>query len=567
MTEPAHSAANAASRSPAAPPPPAASKENRRHSIAAKIVFLVFLCTISTALVISAIAVQSTYHDLDRSVRQGLPAALERSHESLLVWLGEGTTALRELASHELSRGRTRGARALLQDFVADSIHFDGAALVSARGAVLASTPALGDGTPEADFAGALRPNGGDGQQLTIAGADGALLAVPIEPGDATTSFLVGRLDRSLLDELLRDEHHEIPASLVLVDAQGRVLASARSTTAPPPDLGVSLARLREEPAGAVHEYANAEGAHALGAALPLHDESDTGWALIAEAPFSSAFAALIDLITRIFVVDLLICIVFIAAAYRITTRMLRPIEDLSEGARLASAGDFRQAIADPGTHDEIGRLTRVFNEMMDKLHDSQSDLQDANHELKSRNEELQRANEVLSQLSITDGLTKLHNHRYFQDSLTREIKRQSRTGKPLSVLLVDLDDFKALNDRLGHASGDELLMRVASIMDATVRESDLLARYGGEEFVVLATDTDLEGAVALAEKIRMAVEQAPHIVNESLRPVRITVSIGVAQYAGNRRRFFESADRALYRAKDQGKNCVVAADEEQVLD
>ena len=126
-------------------------------------------------------------------------------------------------------------------------------------------------------------------------------------------------------------------------------------------------------------------------------------------------------------------------------------------------------------------------------------------------------------------------------------------------MLLVDLDDFKALNDRLGHASGDELLMRVAAIMAATVRESDLLARYGGEEFVVLATDTDLEGAVALAEKIRMAVEQTPHIVDDSLRPVRITVSVGVAQYKGNRRLFFESTDRALYRAKDQGKNCVIA--------
>ncbi len=202
----------------------------------------------------------------------------------------------------------------------------------------------------------------------------------------------------------------------------------------------------------------------------------------------------------------------------------------------------------------------------MGKLRDSQAELQQANRQLTSQNEELQRANEVLAQLSITDGLTKLHNHRYFQESLTREIKRQSRSQKPLSMLLLDLDDFKALNDRLGHASGDELLARVALIMDTTVRESDLLARYGGEEFVVLTSDTDLDGAVQLAEKIRMAIEQAPHIVNDSLRPVWITVSVGVAQYAGNRRLFFESADRALYRAKDQGKNCVVATREE-VLD
>ena len=283
----------------------------------------------------------------------------------------------------------------------------------------------------------------------------------------------------------------------------------------------------------------------------------------MAELPYAVAFQPLTALLTRIFLVDLGLSLAFITAAYRVSTRMLRPIEDLAEAARVASSGNLGQAISDPRTHDEIGRLTRAFNDMMGKLHESQSDLREANRQLMGRNDDLQRANEVLSQLSITDGLTKLHNHRYFQECLTREIKRQSRTAKPLSMLLVDLDDFKALNDSLGHASGDELLVRVASILDATVRESDLLARYGGEEFVVLAIDTDLEGAIALAEKIRMNVEQAPHIVNESLRPVRITVSVGVAQYAGNRRQFFESADRALYRAKDQGKNCVVSSSED----
>jgi diguanylate cyclase (GGDEF)-like protein len=132
-------------------------------------------------------------------------------------------------------------------------------------------------------------------------------------------------------------------------------------------------------------------------------------------------------------------------------------------------------------------------------------------------------------------------------------------------MLLVDLDDFKQLNDRLGHAAGDELLAGIARILNQSVRATDLLARYGGEEFVVLTPDTDLQGAYHLAEKIRTAVAESPFVLDESLRPVRVTVSIGVAQFAGNRKSFFRAADRALYRAKDHGKNCVVT-DEETVV-
>ena len=136
-----------------------------------------------------------------------------------------------------------------------------------------------------------------------------------------------------------------------------------------------------------------------------------------------------------------------------------------------------------------------------------------------------------------------------------------TRSGDALSMLLVDIDDFKALNDRFGHAAGDELLMGMARIMNEMVRDSDLLARYGGEEFVVLTADTDLDGAYKLAEKVRTSIAETSFILDDSLRPTRITVSIGVAQFHGDRKEFFQNADSALYRAKAMGKNCVVLDD------
>ena len=209
---------------------------------------------------------------------------------------------------------------------------------------------------------------------------------------------------------------------------------------------------------------------------------------------------------------------------------------------------------------DELGLLTSTFNEMMDRLRSNQLEIEQDRIRLAEKNEELQHANEILSQLSITDGLTKLHNHRYFQDYLTREIKRVSRTRDPLAMILLDIDDFKQLNDTYGHAAGDEVLTSLAAIMNDTARESDLIARYGGEEFVILMPNTDLAGAVHLAEKLRMSVESTRLIIGDGMKPIEITISLGVAVYAGDRRRFFAEADKALYQAKGAGKNCVIIA-------
>jgi diguanylate cyclase (GGDEF)-like protein len=201
------------------------------------------------------------------------------------------------------------------------------------------------------------------------------------------------------------------------------------------------------------------------------------------------------------------------------------------------------------------------------ELEENRVAIEDANVRLIAQNQELHRVNEVFLQLSITDDLTRLHNHRFFHDSLPREMKRSIRTGEPLSLILIDIDDFKKLNDRHGHSVGDSVLRQTAIVMNGEVRDLDLLARYGGEEFALLASHTTLEGAAALAEKLRLAVSEArfPVVTLEGPSVVSITVSIGVAQFRGDEKALFNDADRALYRAKDSGKDCVVLADDGDV--
>jgi diguanylate cyclase (GGDEF)-like protein len=131
-------------------------------------------------------------------------------------------------------------------------------------------------------------------------------------------------------------------------------------------------------------------------------------------------------------------------------------------------------------------------------------------------------------------------------------------------MILADIDDFKLLNDRHGHATGDEVLVRIAGLMNEAIRESDFLARYGGEEFAILTTGTDLAGAVTLAEKIRLRISQETWTCAEGEETLQVTVSMGIAVYRGERKAFFRDADRALYQAKGMGKNCVVVDEESE---
>jgi diguanylate cyclase (GGDEF)-like protein len=185
------------------------------------------------------------------------------------------------------------------------------------------------------------------------------------------------------------------------------------------------------------------------------------------------------------------------------------------------------------------------------------------NQRLRAQIELLEGANRRLARLSVTDELTGLPNHRSFRESLQRELKRALRSREELSLVLFDVDDFKALNDGYGHSVGDAILARLAAVMRAQLREADLLARYGGEEFALLAPGTGIDGAVALAEKIRLAVSATAYSVLslDGARSLGVTLSAGVARYAGDERALFNDADRALYGAKEAGKDCVVAAE------
>ena len=229
---------------------------------------------------------------------------------------------------------------------------------------------------------------------------------------------------------------------------------------------------------------------------------------------------------------------------------MVTALNEVSDRIRGIEAGadDF---ISKPFNKLEL--LARVRSLLRVKqLHD----------ELEEKVRELEKAREKLQELAITDGLTGLYNYRYFRERLQNEVDRAERHGLDLSTVMIDIDFFKHYNDKHGHPAGDEVLRTIGEILKRNVRKIDVAARYGGEEFALILVETNGSNARLVAEKLRRLVEEYPFPHAEEQPNGRLTISAGVAAYPEDGRdaeSLIASADRYLYRAKELGRNRVVA--------
>ncbi|MEW5854469.1 MAG: diguanylate cyclase, partial [Myxococcota bacterium] len=166
-----------------------------------------------------------------------------------------------------------------------------------------------------------------------------------------------------------------------------------------------------------------------------------------------------------------------------------------------------------------------------------------------------------MERMATTDGLTGLLNHRTFQERFSEVLKRASRYKRTVALILTDIDHFKNVNDTYGHPVGDEVIRRVASVLKTQIRTTDIVARYGGEEFAVVMDETDANGCLQMAERIRQAVSK--EVVTTDMGPLKVTLSLGVAAYPTHgteKHHIIERADQALYVAKHNGRNRAVIA-------
>jgi diguanylate cyclase (GGDEF)-like protein len=548
--------------------------KKRFRTLPSRISLFVFGSTVLTTAVCAYISINSFQEFLDERIDEKFPSVLMETASTIEHWygaLGTGLDSYQENehlipgeltaeAFQEVAKSRVYRLDAVhaLKGLLQASTRFSALFILNPAGKAVA----WAGEHPQLPLENLEKLGGTDHPSISnlVRVGDNAyqFVSIPLrnEAGDILAS-LHGIVDLEALANLVQSEQIGESGKIFILDEKGRTFTSLESRES----YEHILPELWADPK--IQRYRNDQDERVIGCSIRL---GHFGWTLAVEELQSEAFAPRTAIVRKVLVLNLTIILLFSGISLLLARTISRPVRELAKGARRITAGETDVVIMEHSAHDEIALLTLAFNRMSKKLHQNQLDLNEKqerieknNAQLLGQNRELQGMVAKLNELSITDGLTKLYNHRYFQQQLRVEIARATRSKAPLFIVLIDIDNFKNLNDHYGHAAGDLILSRVADIMRTAIRENDLLARYGGEEFALVPGQTDLEGAMALAEKIRMSIGEARFQVDTSsvAEKVTITVSVGVAHFTGDLKQSFNYADQALYRAKADGKDCV----------
>ena len=270
----------------------------------------------------------------------------------------------------------------------------------------------------------------------------------------------------------------------------------------------------------------------------------------------------------------LALIVIFLGGLFTFGTarKITSPLSELANVANEMKAGNLSIRANQPKVDDEIGQLSTAFNQMAESIQQRQLELREfadgLERTVNERTAELQEQAKILEEMAITDPLTQAYNRRQFFKLAKIEMERAQNTGVQLSVIVIDADHYKRVNDTFGHQIGDLVLIKLVEICHGAIRKTDVFARYGGEEFVILMPETDSETARVIAERIRERVENTRLSVNGQV--VQITISLGLSTFNNIQELSFDSlltqADRALYKSKRTGRNRVTVWAEEVLM-
>lgn len=288
--------------------------------------------------------------------------------------------------------------------------------------------------------------------------------------------------------------------------------------------------------------------------------QTPMGWKVLVRQPVDAMLSDVLVLQNVFMYTVIAGVLVFIGLGVLIARRISEPIEAITDGALAIAAGNETATLRVRGRTLEIRRLSGAIQSMASHLIQRNHAIAEANSELEARvaarTSELAQANHALEQLARRDALTGIANRLAVNERLQQEQVRTQRYHQPFSVLMLDVDHFKRVNDTYGHAAGDEVLKLIAGLMQQQIRASDFCGRMGGEEFLVLLPDTAHHEAMLVAEKLRLAVQHAATPIEQN-----ITISVGVASDDGkflSAQDLLQLADARLYEAKRRGRNQVM---------
>ena len=536
-------------------------------SIRNRILALAVLGTLIPATLTLSFAYRQNRRALEEKITADLHSESAQTARAISVWLKERLYDLRVFASSdEVSSNLNRFATGQgsipsmrLREYLR-SLHerfpdFEQIMVLDGQGRMLA-TSAQQSRTVQlpADWQKALRLDNqvvGDAYWDDKANKGKLIVAVPVQRADGRLlGAFAAELSLAPLQQALREFAADsgFGGSIYLTNEGGALIASSRELTADlvRSTLPSSTYRRLTRQEHAVVAYTKANGLDVIGT---LERVPQIRWSVVAEKSADETFKAVNGFRNMALLVAVLLIAIVSFTAYWLGLLIVRPLERLARGAAEVAMGDLEVDLPKTGS-GEVGALTGLFNHMVARLREGREALATTNEELRMKNVELER-------LSVTDGLTGLANHRALMQRLGEETARARRSDRPFVVIMSDVDHFKSYNDSFGHPAGDEVLKRVASILREATRDLDCVARYGGEEFAVILSDTDISGAMEVAERVRARVEAT------QFPGRKITISLGLAEFpmdAGDPGALLALADQALYVAKNGGRNQVAQA-------
>ena len=388
--------------------------------------------------------------------------------------------------------------------------------------------------------------------------------AAPIRIGPTTVGVLgihgSWEWTREVLETLTPPTSEDSAVELFIFDRQGLMILaphgrdSALQTTGQPLPAGTHVNNNRDggHIQSAVVQWQ--DGKRYLTAATqlqPRNAASDLGWRIVARQPVERAFAEADRTVRLTMLIGLAAALFASVLAWLAARRLSVDLYALADAASAVEAGQPGSDIPAVHSNREVRQLSQALGRMTHRLLAAREAMEE---KVRLRTLELEAANRALDLQARTDALTGLLNRRGFESQMAFALALARRSSRPLSLITVDVDHFKRVNDTYGHEAGDEVLRRLARTLESRLRSSDVIARLGGEEFAALLPDTDLGGARAIAQALvtAMADQQDPVVGT-------ITVSVGVASMRGqeNGADILRRADMALYEAKGQGRNRV----------
>lgn len=401
-------------------------------------------------------------------------------------------------------------------------------------------------------------------------------VAAPVHDAHGVVTGVLGahlswRWAESLRQDQMQPSRANDPVEVFFLNADGEVIMGPGSLRGQVLDTSSARAVRRGERGAVLETWP--DGQTYLTGFVPTQGHEaykGLGWTVLVRKEAALAFEPVHELSRQIWLAAIGIVVIYLLLGTLMARWIGAPLHALSVAARRIQAREPDAAFPPERGYREARELTLALRGLVDDLTTRERELTAMASGLEQRVRErtlaLSEANAQLEVLAMTDALTGLANRRHFGDQLAREATRAAETGRPLSLIALDIDRFKAINDQHGHPAGDAVLRQVALLLEEQVRASDLLARVGGEEFAVLAVDTGMIEASQLAERLRAAIENAgPIAVGRAAIPVTISLGVVARRIQGGElarapERLLAAADDALYRAKRNGRNRVEVA-------